>query len=102
MGWTSAGFGFASLSMDRPDYRGFRISACPDYRGSTVYILFCLLNCIHLQPPDDIYNNTYSTCDRKRQQIYKKSNLKEYFCLASPPDQKVKYKFFRTLDPIND
>ncbi|GBM94449.1 hypothetical protein AVEN_144289-1 [Araneus ventricosus] len=21
--------------MDRPDYRGFRISACPDYRGST-------------------------------------------------------------------
>ncbi|GBL63271.1 hypothetical protein AVEN_82122-1, partial [Araneus ventricosus] len=23
--------------MDRPDYRGFRISACPDYRGSTVF-----------------------------------------------------------------
>ncbi|GBN31952.1 hypothetical protein AVEN_176255-1 [Araneus ventricosus] len=37
MGWISVGFGFASFSMDRPDYRGFRISACPDYRGSTVY-----------------------------------------------------------------
>ncbi|GBM39169.1 hypothetical protein AVEN_247987-1 [Araneus ventricosus] len=29
--------GFASFSMDRPDYRGFRISECPDYRGSTIY-----------------------------------------------------------------
>ncbi|GBL83592.1 hypothetical protein AVEN_196420-1 [Araneus ventricosus] len=36
MSWISAGFGFASFSMGRPDYRGFRISACPDYRGSTV------------------------------------------------------------------
>ncbi|GBM61828.1 hypothetical protein AVEN_105576-1 [Araneus ventricosus] len=38
MGWISARFGFASFSMDRPDYRAFRISACPDYRGSTVVL----------------------------------------------------------------
>ncbi|GBN19815.1 hypothetical protein AVEN_168667-1 [Araneus ventricosus] len=44
MGWISAGLEFASFSMDRPDYRGFRISACPDYRGSTVRQIFPITN----------------------------------------------------------